>query len=640
VRLRGCRWRLAALLAAVVGVMGLAAGTASAQVVQATCSTFGSTLSSAADGETIVLTGLCTGSNASFALPTATGLTIEGASTGTNGFDGTGVTGSALHGNADGLTLRNLTFENYSLTNQSTVFLGLTTGTPTIDSDTFLHNTSTSTGGGFRGALLIGDGGCPSNGTTLTITHSTFSGNVTATTDTTTTDDVFGGGASIELFCLSPSTVNLVMAGNSFVGNSIHTAGASAFGAGLYADNGEAQQLTAQQSGNVFRDNSIVSTGSTSYYGAGEWLGNFNLTSTADEFLGNSLPGPAGASASSEGAGLGVIRGNCPTTPTSTSTATVNDLVAVDNTIAAPSSGGSVEGAGVYAGCQQTTGTGGFHLTLINSTVSGNSGPGGAAGLDGESTDVLMLENSIVFGDMGAGSGEIGGFGGGITASYSDLCSGTAPQPGAGNICSDPKLAGVSTGDVHETASSPTIDAGSNALVPSGITADSYGQARTVATNQATPVVDIGAAEWQLPFTPPATSPAPPSTVGTASVSAVKPLPRGLRLTVHCAGNASQSCHGGVTVTTTEILKRSHVLGVDASARHRKRTVVVARASYALTGGHSVTLKLKLNRKGRTLLKRFGKLPVNVLVTQTNQSGKTVTVTTRKLTIKPRKKRK
>jgi hypothetical protein len=286
----------------------------------------------------------------------------------------------------------------------------------------------------------------------------------------------------------------------------------------------------------------------------------------------------------------------------------------------------------VYAGCQQTTGTGGFHLTLINSTVSGNSAPGGAAGLDGESTDVLTLENSIVYGDTGTGSSEIGGFGGGVTASHSDVCSGTAPYAGAANICADPKLAGVATGDVHETASSPTIDAGSSALVPSGITTDFYGQTRIVATKQATPVVDIGAAEWQALFTP---SPPPPSTVGSASVSGVKPLPGGVEVTVRCAGTASQSCHGQVTVTTIEKLKGSHVLGVVASAKHRKQTVVVARAGYALRGGHSLTLKFKLNSKGRALLKRFGKLPVKVLITRTDQLGKTVTVATRVLTIKP-----
>lgn len=54
----------------------------------------------------------------------------------------------------------------------------------------------------------------------------------------------------------------------------------------------------------------------------------------------------------------------------------------------------------------------------------------------------------------------------------------TTPFAGTGNICADPALAGVGTGDAHETASSPTIDAGSNALVPSGVTSDFFGQPR------------------------------------------------------------------------------------------------------------------------------------------------------------------
>ncbi len=50
-----------------------------------------------------------------------------------------------------------------------------------------------------------------------------------------------------------------------------------------------------------------------------------------------------------------------------------------------------------------------------------------------------------------------------------------------------------------------------------------------------------------------------------------------------------------------------------------------------------MTLKLTLTGKGKTLLKRFGKLPVMVKVTQTSATGKQVTVSPRKLTIKTKK---
>jgi hypothetical protein len=636
-----------ATVVAVFAVFAVGASAASAATVATDCTNFGPTLSAAAgtNGETIVLTGLCTGANAHFALPsTATNLTIEGASSGVNGFDGTGVTNSALSGlNMDGLTLRNLTFENYSLTTNGAVNL-LLSGSgalPTIDSDRFINNSLTTTFFSLQAAglqILVFGSACPLTPGSLTITNSTFSGNMTTTSDTLASDPTFGGGAGVQFVCTPPNTANLVVTGNTFSGNSIHTAGSAAFGAGLYAGNGSNQQLTAQQSGNVFQGNSIVSTAvtPTSYNGAGEWVGTINLTSTGDEFIGNALPGPSGASASSEGAGFGVVRGSCGGTPAADSTATATNLVAVDNTIGAPSSGGSVEGAGVYAGvvaCGPTQGTGGFHLTLINSTVSGNSGPGGAAGIDGESTDVLTLQNSIVNGDTGAGSSEIGGFGGGITATHSDLCNGSSPLAGTGNICADPKLAGVASGDVHETSASPTIDAGSNALVPSGVTTDFYGQNRIVGTTQAGAIVDIGAAEDQTAFVP------PPSGPGKVGISGETTIPGGFKVNITCTGAATQSCNGNAIATTTETLQGSKVIAIAASVKRHKRVVTVARATYKLTGGQRITLKVKLNRKGKRLLKRFGKLPVIVKITQLNTAGQQATISHKKLTIKPRHKK-
>jgi hypothetical protein len=58
-------------------------------------------------------------------------------------------------------------------------------------------------------------------------------------------------------------------------------------------------------------------------------------------------------------------------------------------------------------------------------------------------------------------------------------------------------LVHVANGDVHATASSPTIDAGSNALVPSGVTMDFFGQPRiSVGKFGDAAIVDIGAAEF------------------------------------------------------------------------------------------------------------------------------------------------
>ena len=514
------------LVALTLAALAVTAQSASAAVVQADCSHLQTDLSSASSGDTIELTGICTGG--SFSLPAVSGLTVEGAPGQTDGFNGTGATAPALSGSAAGLTLRDLTFENYSLTQHSAVELSQASGTlPTIASDRFLNN---SEGGTYAesAALNIQDDGpssCSSSFSgTLSITGSTFQDNVASASGGIAT----GGAAAIFFFCDTTGTASLSITGNTFSGNQIRSAGIAAYGAGLYVGNGNNGVLTAQQSNNVFSGNSIVSTTSpaaSSYNGAGEWLASVNLTSVGDEFIGNSLPGPSGGSASSWGAGLGTVRGTC-LSPTTTVTATATDLVAIDNAIGAPSNGGTIWGAGVYAGCTATVGSGGFHLTLINSTVTANTAPDGPAGVSGESTDVLNLQNTIVQGNTAPGASDLGGFGigggsGSVTATYSDVCAvGSTSESfaGTGNICADPKLADAAGGDVHETAASPTIDAGSNALLPAGVTTDFYGQPRIVGTHQSAGNVDIGAAEWQTAYVAPSPTPTPaPPTAALSS---------------------------------------------------------------------------------------------------------------------------
>jgi hypothetical protein len=108
-------------------------------------------------------------------------------------------------------------------------------------------------------------------------------------------------------------------------------------------------------------------------------------------------------------------------------------------------------------------------------------------------------------------------------------------------------------------------------------------------------------------------------------------------MTVACVGAATQSCSGNVAVTTAETLHGSTVIAVTATAKHRKRVVTVARGSYRLAGGKSIMLKLKLESKGKALLKRFGKLPVIVTITQANSAGQQVTISRGKLTMKAKK---
>ena len=221
------RQRVAIALGAVLVAVALPAAPAwGASSVSTDCTNLQATMNAATSGETIELTELCTVSNSgaaagSFATPTASDVTIEGAAAG-DGFDGTGVVnGPALHGAAPGgLTLRNLTFENYSLTASAAVTLQLSTGAlPVIDHDSFVSNTDTSNtepaGGGLE--IFGVNTSCPYTGS-LTISNSLFSGNVLVSTQTTNpaSGGVTGAGASVSFECVSPNTANLVITGNTF----------------------------------------------------------------------------------------------------------------------------------------------------------------------------------------------------------------------------------------------------------------------------------------------------------------------------------------------------------------------------------------------------------------------------------------
>ena len=505
---------------AVVGAIGVALAAtpalAQATTFQANCTTFHDVLAAAGSADTIVLTGMCPG--ASNTLPNVTGLTITGAATGTNGFDGTGASGPALTGgpNANGLTLSRLTFQNYATTavrlspnNPSTPY--------TIANDTFSHNSQPfdAVNGSGGGLSLLLTGTCTFSATAVTITDSTFDSNSAGGSSLGTGGG--GGGAYLESACSTAVTMRLD--GNRFTNNSVTASGTNSVNGGaLFVATGirgiTTPALTLNQTGNLLRGNSVTGTGG-SYAGGGEFTTGADLTSTGDAYINNALPGPSVSGRSSEGGGLGTFGGGLCINPEGVTSSATN-LVAAGNTIAAPSgtgTGDGVEGAGVYVGCGFNGGA--YHMSLINSTISGNAATGApanaVAGIDGESIDFLGMDNTILAGD--SGGAEIGGFGASpgqhVTAEGSDVCdvgSTTTPFAGSRNICAAPLLVDPTHGDVHETAASPTLDIGFNGDA-FGLSTDYYGRPRvelgTGASNSA--LVDAGASEFH-PTAPTATN--------------------------------------------------------------------------------------------------------------------------------------
>ncbi len=140
---------------------------------------------------------------------------------------------------------------------------------------------------------------------------------------------------------------------------------------------------------------------------------------------------------------------------------------------------------------------------LTNVTFSGNQATnlGGGVyngsrpyGFDSETT----LANAILWGDVGEeiynDSTSV------ITVTYSLVQGG---WPGTGNINADPLFVDAPSGNLRLKSASPAIDAGNNAVVPSGIVTDLDGNPRFVDGNgDGNVVVDMGAYERQDAIAP------------------------------------------------------------------------------------------------------------------------------------------
>lgn len=544
------------MLVAAVLALGVFASQAGAAETTVNCAGLQGALSAAKAGDRITLDELCK-SGFPYTLPSVQ-VTLAG--TPGAGFDG-GSTVQLQGAVGSSTTIEGLTFEHaHSSTGSSGGALSInSSGSPTavtLAHDTFSNDvTSAGEGGGARintgtAAVTVTDSTFTNNigtldggGLTVFATSANFSGD-TFTENTVTGTAAFGGG--LDVFALGGP---ITLSNSQFVGNTSDNAGGGAalaaespgvaitlsgnifshnsvsdpsgtstnvrgyLGGGLLLEGDATEPITAVQRGNTFDGNTVsFKAAPVSAWGGGESTVHIALQSTADRFTNNTLQSPS-ATENSEpkkvfgwGAGLSVAECGDPTETPPTApnvVSSLTDAVVAGNTL---QSGPSANGAGIYVGFVCPTAY--VTLQVNDSTVAGNvvSGASGrVAGISGGPHDVLALTNSIVSGD--SGGPELGGFQSlaGVSAAYSDLCSGAAPFAGAGNICADPLLLGPGPGsaDVQETAASPTLERGSNALIPAGLTTDAFGGPRVLGPIlcSASPaaIVDMGAAEHVYP---------------------------------------------------------------------------------------------------------------------------------------------
>jgi hypothetical protein len=635
------------LLGAVVVGLLLAPTAAQAETVPATCTdvqeviNIEGTKPSHGEGDVVVLSGLCNAALLKSAngvtIPSESDLTLEGAPGTTSGFDGTGVVGGPLLATAgfeeaSTITLRNLTFQHASFKgNGGALSLRARTGV-TLSGDSFLENTTTGVTAG-AAFVYVGSGqvGCPpsSGPPGVTIIDSTFRANTLEVGGGVGA----GGGAWVQDACQSARNL---LQDNVFEDNTLAANGSEqVVGAGLAFSSSAATPPALTQLGNVFSGNRIVDVAGTGKYGGGgEWVEGVSLTSVGDRFSGNTLPGTEG-SYWSWGAGLGIVACNS-TTPSEN---TLENAVVVGNSIVAgtPATAG---GAGIYSGC-------GFYLTtpdhlrLLDSTVTENSVPsGGVAGIDGKPSDQLYIANSIVAAD--SGGAEIGGFtgpSGSLATTFSDVCAAgsSTALAGTGNICANPLLVDAgnpASFDVHETASSPTIDAGSSELVPAGLTTDFYGGSRELpafahfagcgpgAAGVPPAVVDMGASE-AAPAAPPAAA-CPCFCFGPQlkSITKTSVLPAAT-ITRRAGGllilSFNKLAVGKLAVIGTFKVTKTVLATVKGHRKriHKLETVLYGHASYTVSSPGNVTIRLKPSKRALALLAARKHLQVLLSITFT-----------------------
>ncbi len=318
------------------------------------------------------------------------------------------------------------------------------------------------------GGLANFGAGMFNNGSSPTVAHCTFTGNIANTS----------GGGMINLNSSSPTVTNCTFSGNiairgggmlnftgsrpivtdcSFSGNSAD------FGGGM-VNNGSSPTVTDCS----FIDNIV------DFSGGG--MQNFNSSPkvTNCTFSGNI--------AMTRGGGMSNFDGSRPM---------VTDCTFSGNTANFFGGGISVDDSSPK---------------VTNCTFSGNMAAMDGGGMQNVGTSSPMVTNCILWGDT---PNEIGGAGV-PTVSFSDVQGGF---PGIGNIDADPMfidadgpddIPGTEDDDLRLSPGSPCIDAADNTAVPLGVTTDLDGNPRFVDDPGVAdtgigppPVVDMGAYEFQ-----------------------------------------------------------------------------------------------------------------------------------------------
>lgn len=489
-------------------------------------------LQAALDGAdpVVVLEGTCTGMTFSITRP----VTLSGdRSDGFDGLNGTGAPGRVLTiTDAGAVTVRDLILRDSTAAGDGGAVLVSGATAPSFEDNMLFDNSAGSRGGalaititgagpvtisgnligsGFDPNVSAGGGGgvyVSNDQAPVTLSDNEFVGNQTGgaggggvhiamsnSAPLSLHDNLFqlnkstggdGGGALLQL-----GSSSLELTDNDFLGNKLAPNGGVHRGAGLAVVEG----ADIHQESNFIDKNVFEAGVATFAAGGGEAvLSGAPFFSRSDEWSNSVVP-----AADARGGGLYFEALQFP------QTVHLENAVLAGNTLAA-----NGEGGGLYLQGVPCPGAGDLtcaHLELMQATASGNQIGAGGSGAGVEGFGSLLVQNSIIKQNTGATDLASAGFNP-ILVSYSNVCAiFTTPFAGAGNICANPRLnaPGPGQGSVLQTPFSPTLDRGSNDLVPPGLTTDFSGDPRFADSDaNRTVVVDMGADEAPHAILPPA----------------------------------------------------------------------------------------------------------------------------------------
>jgi CSLREA domain-containing protein len=213
-----------------------------------------------------------------------------------------------------------------------------------------------------------------------------------------------------------------------------------------------------------------------------------------------------------------------------------------------------------------------------------------------------------------------------VTAKSTDLTTGAV----SANVIPNRQGTRVSlrygtTTTYGSTAPAQDIGAGNSAVPVSfpltGLAPDTTYHADVVAIN-----ADGASTSADVTFTT-------PSPTGHASIGSVAVSSHAVTVTISCSGGSPKTiCDVIGSLVTIEHFRGHKLVSISRKRRHRKPLVVGSQV-LTLTAGQTLKLVIPLNHRGSRLLRRFGKLPVRLVVT----SG-TITLVSQHFTMRaPRK---